>query len=356
MEKHSPDDRKWHLAAKALTDSLTPEERAEWEALKDDGLFQEDFARVKLYWEKLQALPYRQIDIENDWKIVMEKARQETLESVSQGRSWLRYAAAVSVFLVASVLLWRSIRGNLSKSDKRALTTIVAPAGSKTLVTLPDSSTVWLNAGSRVSFNSTFGADNRDIALDGEAFFDVIRNKVPFNVHTDQFDIAVLGTAFNVKAYRDDDKATATLVRGSLKVKRANLSGTGDEILLAPNDRLTLYKGTAAPSQQGFTVKVDQKVNAERETSWKDGWLSIEGESLNEFAVKLERLYDIRIVFREDSLKNYRFTGRIRQLSLEQVLKALSLTSPVQFTIDEKTVTLSENKQMKSKYRSLQMP
>lgn len=356
MEKHSPDDRKWHLAAKALTDSLTPEEQAEWEVLKDDGLFQEDFARVKLYWEKLPALPYRQIDVENDWKIVMEKARLDQEEPVSQGRPWLRYAAAVSVFLIASVLLWRSMRGNLSKNDKSFLTTIVAPTGSKTLVTLPDSSTVWLNAGSKVSFNNSFGADNRDIALEGEAFFDVIRNKVPFNVHTDQFDIAVLGTAFNIKAYKDDDKATATLVRGSLKVKRANLSGTQDEILLAPNDRLTLYKGAAAPSPGSFTVKVDQKINAERETSWKDGWLSIEGESLNEFAVKLERLYDIKIVFSEETLKDYRFTGRIRQLSLEQVLKALSLTSPVQFSIDEKTVTLSENKQMKSKYRSLQMP
>jgi transmembrane sensor len=347
MQEEDAHDRKWYLAGKILTSGLTPEEQAEWEALQHDAGFSDEFSRMKIYWENLGTLPYGQIDPAADWKTVLKKISEEK-QTVHSPARWLRYAAVITACVTASALTWWATRND-----------IVAPTGSKTSVTLPDSSTVWLNAGSRISFDDHFGKSNRNISLEGEGFFDVKKNTVPFTVHTDQFDVAVLGTAFNVRAYSDDDRATATLVRGSLKVKRENLSGSQDEILLVPNDKLTLWKnGTAekTSSKTDFKVNVEKKIDTEKEIAWKDGWLSVQGESLDELATKLERLYDITIEFEEDNLKAYRYTGRIRQLSLEQVLKALALTSPIAFAIEEKKVTLREDKTMKSKYQSLQTP
>lgn len=358
MQENNANDRQWYLAGKILTSDLTSEEQAEWEAIQRDPVFRDEFARMKVYWAKLGTLPYGQINTADDWRVVMERIDDEK-SAVVQSSGWLRYAAVIALCVMASVATWWATRHDLFTGGDLALTTIVAPAGSKTFVTLPDSSTVWLNAGSEVSFSAHFGSSDRDLALEGEAFFEVTKSKVPFTVHTEQFDIAVLGTAFNIRAYKDDDQATATLVHGSLKVKRENISGDQDEILLAPNEKLTLWKNGAAaqpPAKTGFTVTVEKNINTEREIAWKDGWLAVQGESLDELATKLERLYDITVVFEQDELKAYRFTGRLRQLSLEQVLKALALTSPIEFTIDEKKVTLRENKTTKSKYRSLQTP
>ena len=128
--------------------------------------------------------------------------------------------------------------------------------------------------------------------------------------------------------------------------------------MLMPNEKVTAFRTTrgGAAFSGNYRYTVDRGIDAEMETAWKDGWLSVQGESLLELARKLERLYDIKINFEEKTLENYRYTGRLRQLSLEQVLKALSLTSPVAFTIDEKKVTLREDKSSTSKYRSLQNP
>lgn len=358
MQDDTVNDRQWYLAGKILTSDLTPEEQAEWDAMQRDPVFRDEFARMKVYWEKLGTLPYGQINTADDWKTVMERINDDE-KPVVQSSGWLRYAAVITLCVMASVATWWTTRHDIFGSSDLSVTTIVAPAGSKTFVTLPDSSTVWLNAGSEVSFSQRFGSTHRDLALEGEAFFEVMKSKVPFTVHTEQFDIAVLGTAFNIRAYQDDDQATATLVHGSLKVKRENISGDQDEILLVPNEKLTLWKNGAAghaPAETGFTITVEKNINTEREIAWKDGWLAVQGESLDELATKLERLYDITVVFEQEELKAYRFTGRLRQLSLEQVMKALALTSPIQFTIDEKKVTLRENKTTKSKYRSLQTP
>jgi ferric-dicitrate binding protein FerR (iron transport regulator) len=272
---------------------------------------------------------------------------------------WLRYAAVITACVGISFFTGWKLSGTLPGiHNGGAITTIEAPAGSKTRVILPDSSTVWLNAKSRISFDEHFGTDHRALKLEGEAFFDVVKKEVPFRVSTPVYDVAVLGTAFNVKAYADDDRVTTTLVRGSVRIEHMNSAGVKEVIMLKPDQKATAYR--TSPTGSGlsgaYRYTIDRGIDAEMETGWKDGWLSVQGESLRDLARKLERLYDIKITFEEKELEGYRYTGRLRQLSLEQVLKALSLTSPIEFTVNEKTVVLHENKSAKSKYRSLQTP
>lgn len=343
MQTSDPLERKWHLAMKVLTSGLDASETLEWNEYLTDTQFLIEFENVKKNWDTFGTLPYQQINAAEDWKVIRnEIGRKRPKKSLV----FLRYAAMI-VFVLGIAYYIGEREAN--RVDTR-LTVIEAPAGTRTVVTLPDSSKVWLNAHSKIYFDADFGSDNRNVTLEGEAFFDVVKSKTPFLVYTPFYDITVLGTAFNIKVYPDDDESVTTLVRGSLRVERVASSGQREQIILKPNEKVSLSKEKEA------AFKVTKDIDAEGESSWKDGWLYVRGESLNDLARKIERLYDVKIKFQDAGLQSYRYTGRIRQLSLEQVLKALALTSPVEFTIEEKTVILRENKKTKEKYQSIQTP
>lgn len=347
MQYDPVSERRWHLAAKMLTSSLSDDEKTEWEKiLAEDEGFRRDIEFLQKHWGTLETLPYREIDKEKAWSAVAEKI-QFSIKPRKTGNSLVwRYAAAIIFCLGVAFFV---VRSTWQTSSSGLATTIEAPNGARTFVRLPDSSGVWLNAGSRLSFEPSFGTNNRQIDLEGEAFFDVRKDKVPFRIHTPDFDIAVLGTAFNVKAYPNDELVSTTLIRGSLKVMRKRADGRNEELLLNPNERVTLKGNPGLRANQALVL--EKNVNAAAEADWKDGWLTVRGESLTELSRKIERIYNVRVSFADDNLKNYRYNGRIQQLSLEQVLKALSLTSPVRFVIDGRNVTLSENPSTKSKYQ-----
>ena len=343
MKEFEPEERKWYLAAKLLTDQLSPEEQSEWEMFIADERFRNNFEQIRKHWRTLETLPYQQIDTEKDWEHVISRIRKVPVHNISLGSSKLyRYAAVITLMIAATFLIWKFT----SSDDVKGLMSVIeAPNGARTSVTLPDSSTVWLNAGSMISYDQDFGSENRDIDLQGEAYFDVKKKTIPFRVHTSVFDIKVLGTAFNIKAYPGDDMASTTLIRGSLEISRTRVSGNRESIILKPNERVIL-RGLA-----GESLIHETNIDAVAEADWKDGWLTVRGESLAALSKKIERIYNVKIVFESESLKQYRYNGRIQQFSLEQVLKALELTSPVKFTIHEKTVTLAENELTRSKYQ-----
>lgn len=351
MEENN-DDRNWYLASKRLTEGLSDAEQLEWEVVLRNEKFKNDFALIEKHWRALEASAYAKINVGEDWQTVLAKIRatqQPAKQSVLT--TWLRYAAMLAFVIVSAYVAWTFSKPSTTQTF---LTRIEAPDGARTYVTLPDSSHVWLNAGSRISFDQHFGSDNRDLALEGEAFFDVEKSKVPFKVQTVAYEISVLGTAFNVKAYRDDDEVSTTLIRGSLKVNRVNAAGVAEEILIRPNEKLTLH---ALPAERGtHPLELQKNIDGAAEADWKDGWLTVRGESLRGLSKKIERLYNVTIQFEDESLKAYKYTGRIQQFSLEQVLTALALTSPIEFEIHEKSVTLRENKNTKSKYQTSPTP
>ncbi|UII35023.1 DUF4974 domain-containing protein [Fulvivirga ulvae] len=346
MLEKDENNRQWYLAVRALKGDLSASEQEKWkELLRNDTNLRADFEQVKVYWEQFDKLPYSYIDTDKDWQKVAKKINKRRNYAVI----W-KYAAVLLLLAVASFMLMQS-SGWFSFEFRETITVIEAPIGSQTYVTLPDSSVIWLNAGSKISFNNNFGLSNRSIMLHGEAFFDVEKSEVPFNVITPHYDIAVLGTTFNVRAYDDDQKQVTTLVHGSLKISNIRTGNGIKAALLKPGQRLTLIKHEDLSRQM---VEMEGGIDVAAETAWKDGWLSVRSESLEAFATKLERLYDITIHFEDDELRNYRYTGKIRQLSLEQVLKALALTSPIEFDIKEKQVTVKINERTRSKYNTLE--
>lgn len=209
---------------------------------------------------------------------------------------------------------------------------VTADKGQKSSVILPDGTEVTLNSASRISYTSDYNGRNRTVALDGEAYFDVARNeKLPFTVRTAEMDVTALGTAFNVKAYAEDPEITATLVRGSI---RADMPGRSE--ILEPNQYITYDKTT------GKTETVTSE-NPEYLVPWKDNELLFSGETLQEIAAVLERMYNMEVIFLDDKAGSFSYTGLVRNNSLLNVLELISGTSPVKYVISGNVIAFSED-------------
>jgi ferric-dicitrate binding protein FerR (iron transport regulator) len=206
---------------------------------------------------------------------------------------------------------------------------ISIPYGGKSKFTLPDGSVVWLNSGSKLSYPSAF-MGQRNVQLEGEAYFDVVKNKVPFVVSTQFGDILVLGTSFNVKAYADDDFQT-TLVEGSVTIKK----NAGNNVMLRPGQQAFVNK------QNQFEI---QSVETEIFTSWKDGKLIFYREPFETVAKRMERWYNVNIQVDNEEIKDLWFTGTIEMETLSEVMELISKSLPVTYTYNQNTRTLKIEK------------
>ncbi len=219
---------------------------------------------------------------------------------------FIKYAA---IFILLLALPFSYYFGTQNTSADNSITTISCAYGDKSSIVLPDSSRVWLNSGSKLTFSSNF-KNGRKVSLEGEAFFSVSKDKNhPFRVKTTDVDIEVLGTKFNLKAYPDEKSVSTTLVEGSV-----NISSKYGNTLIKPDQKLVFDK-------ESKTMAVQELSDTAPETEWKDGRFVFRNESLAELKPKLERWFDVDIVFGDEQVKTRKFTG---VLSRESILEAVS--------------------------------
>ncbi|MDH7461892.1 DUF4974 domain-containing protein [Chitinophagaceae bacterium 26-R-25] len=269
----------------------------------------------------------------------------------SIGRKKIYAWSAAAAVLAAVVIIGYSI----TTSPKAVQTEIAktaphknevkAKSGAKSRLTLPDGTKVWLNAESRITYNNNFNTKTREVELEGEAFFDVVKNPgSPFIVHTTGIDIKVLGTAFNVKSYPHEQTIEATLVRGSIEVVKAD-EPMGPKVILQPHEKLVFTKAidslqkigiAKAPQQEMMVTSVTANVpdSVIKETSWMYNKLYFDGDTFAELAAKMERWFNVRITFKSEKVAGYRFKGVFKNETIEQALKALQLTADFKYNID----------------------
>lgn len=240
---------------------------------------------------------------------------------------------------------------NASNPEKQEAKDVVLTTnmGSKSNMKLPDGSTVWLNAGSEISYGSDFGKTSRDIQLSGEAFFDVVHNdKLPFVVHTQHFNIKVLGTAFNVRSYPSDAESQATLLRGKIELSFNN--DNTSKIILKPNEKLIFNAGTIKKSEkENGPAKTDIKISGlERpfkdsmtvETQWLNDKLAFRNMRLEEVAALISRWYGVSIEINDSELKDKEFSGLFEDETVKQVMEALRLTGGFHYTMNKNKITI----------------
>lgn len=204
--------------------------------------------------------------------------------------------------------------------------TLSTTKGGQTTVMLSDGTKVWLNALSSLRYPAVFGKE-RNVELDGEAYFEVSDDKSkPFKVNIQgRGKIVVLGTHFNVNAYKDEPSVKTTLLEGSVKVER----GGAGSVTIRPGQQVQM---------NDRQLLVNNAVNTEEVIAWKNGYFSFEDAGTEEIMRQVSRWYDVRVIY-EGNVKDERFAGSMpRSANASRLLEILALTKTVQFTIEDKTI------------------
>ena len=283
-----------------------------WMRAKEDKEVKEEV--LQEIWQQTPSIATERTAL-NLSQIQQHIAEEAKRPVVKQLRSWQRYAAAIALVIVSSaVTLW--MNSVFNEKPQMAFIEHFVPYGEYGHFVLPDSSTVWLNAGSILIYPEKFEAKDRSVYLTGEGRFQVAKNKEkPFIVHTQQLNVKALGTIFNVQAYPNKEKVTATLEEGSVCV--SSNTGTFQEHLLKPNEQFSYSK-----LSENFIVK---KVEASEASAWKDGFLSFEDCKFGEIMAALERKYNVMIQYDQAKYKDRSFHVRFTpDESLEDALSIFS--------------------------------
>lgn len=208
--------------------------------------------------------------------------------------------------------------------------TLIVPRGGMYRVKLPDGSKVWVNANTELKYPVKFPLHERRVSLQGEAYFEVEKDKKQFIVETQGGEITVLGTSFNVSAYPEEKIVSSTLVEGSVRL--SSKFSTADKVEIVPGERAALdYK-----NYRGIEVK---GVDVRHYVSWIEGKEYFVGMTLGEILQVASRWYDFDVTFAEEDLKEIPFTGVMyREHNLERLMDLVAQTSGVEYEIRKDTV------------------
>lgn len=220
-----------------------------------------------------------------------------------------------------------------AEEEEIGKSSVIVPEKGEYFVILSDGTKVWINSDSELEFPNRFGEDIREVKLKGEAYFEVTSDsRKPFYVLAGETKVHVLGTAFNVSAYREDRQTEVALLRGkvSFDVK--------DKVyVLVPGEIATLNR------ESGETII--RKGDVAAIVDWKAGRFNFEDMSLEELTVKLSRWYGVTFVFSDEAVKKMRFSGAMTKYrTLDYVLDMISKTTDVTFSLKENRVTVSSKK------------
>ncbi len=251
----------------------------------------------------------------------IEESQQEEKQTRTLKPVWIEFLKVAAVILITflgtkAFFDW--------KDEPVKMQTVIVPAGQRAELLLTDGTKVWLNSRSKFKFPDRFQKDARNVELDGEGYFEVTHQEdAPFTVHTSKYDVKVLGTEFNVKAYNSKNQFEASLLKGSVEVSNMNKSQV---VRLRPDEQVI-----SDGSQLIRSVILDKNY-----FRWKEGLLCLDDESIGGLIDKLELYYDVKIIVQQASLMKYHYSGKFRiSDGVEHVLKVLQLKHKFTYTKDE---------------------
>jgi ferric-dicitrate binding protein FerR (iron transport regulator) len=315
------------LFGKYLQSVCSPEESQEFiQWVEREGNDKLLTSMIKPHWDRIMNEESLHPINQNLWNKVSKAIEAE--EKAPKDRrlnlySWgLRIAAILIVALILSNLLL--FRQNQLPDSLTHTQTVSVPNGSRSSLTLPDGSKVWLNAGSSLTFNLVFGK-TRSVKLEGEAYFDIFKAEAPFIVSTSLGNVEVTGTEFNVKALTAENQFETTVEEGSVKVEN---NAKRVISVLKPGQQARLENGKWMVSN----------VETDLYTSWKEGKIIFRSEKLPGVAKRLERWYNVKIELADDPrLQKIHYTGTLEMESFSEVLELLKVTAAVNYTYNDKT-------------------
>ncbi|MDH7463541.1 FecR family protein [Chitinophagaceae bacterium 26-R-25] len=361
-------ERFWELIAKKLSREATQDELHELELLmRNNPEWQYAMQNMQDIWNlqpkeaynsdfafehHLQKMNAAGIEMDNFTEGLPEEF--ESPRRISTRKFWLPIGVA-SAIVIAAVLIFKPLKHNSDKNIASIaasnLSEVSTKIGSKSKLVLPDGTTVWLNAGSKLTYNKDYDVELREVNLSGEAFFDVVKSAdKPFIIHTERIDIRVLGTSFNVKSYPGEQSTETSLIKGKVEISIRNRPS--EKIILQPNEKLivnnqdTLHKH----SNSGKTTPLVAVENVTRlegdstivETSWVENKLVFSNTDFEEIVRQMQRWYGISIELKNEPLKKMRFSGTFTHETITQALDAMKITTVFHYTmIDNNSIVIT---------------
>lgn len=357
-------DRLWYLVSKKLAQEASPQELSELEELlRQHPEMHYAIQHIQDLWKlnpqqapeageafrkHLERMQGKGISLSPQTQAVTEQPRPSKLRLIKKyAIAGLAIAATVTV-----ALLFIDLTPAEATKPQQAhnFNEISTRNGSRTRISLPDGSTVWLNAGSKLVYDKNFDSKLREVSLSGEGYFDVVKNPdKPFIIHTGKVDIKVLGTVFNVKSYPGEKATEASLIHGSIEVMIKDRPQ--EKIILKPNEKIivsnqpaqetTATSGRAAVNEPIVAIShlsYEPNDSTIIETSWVENRLIFQGEPFNELAVKMERWFGVTVQFENKAVQQLRFSGSFTHETIHQALAALKITGGFNYKIDDNKV------------------
>ena len=222
--------------------------------------------------------------------------------------------AAIAIFVLSTSISFYYLLSDNFFREKLASSETVVPLGSQAKIILPDGTIAWLNSGSTLKYSNLYGKKNREVLLSGEGYFEVTKDKSkPFFVHTNNIQVKVLGTVFNVRSYMNDRTVEVNLLEGKVDVSMLD-NNSSKKLILIPNEKMIYNKNTKTM----YSCKAD----AAKSAQWTIGKLCFVNSSLKDISKDLERKYNVKIILESDRVKNEIFSG------------SLDLNQPLKFILD----------------------
>lgn len=282
-------------------------------------------SRLKEEWKSFNE--YEEVQLEHILDkinhILRSKDYKRKKSFISQAFNiYLKIAAVLLIPVLLSGIYFyiKPANNKIAIVEDNTSSTITAPLGSRVAFNLPDGSKGYLNSGSSLSYSLPFQKD-RKVKLEGEAWFDVTKDKKhPFEVSSGLSVIKVLGTSFNVSAFKDTEYIEVVLESGSIEFQP---NKNTKPVLLEPSEKLMLQNNSI------FIEKTDPA----KYKGWTEGKLIFRGDNMVEVAKRLERWYNIKVEIVDKELETYVFRGTFIDDSLNKVLQYLSISSPIEYTI-----------------------
>lgn len=323
------------LLRRFLTGEMTP---AEKQVLSD--WFKSDLSRgeldgfVRSKWEEAANGTIHEDLKERMFQRIQSRIITDTgvrsKNKVFSFRNVIRYVAVILLVVgtgFGSHLYTRHVLRDVSTKDYL----VCADKAQKASLVLPDGTKVWLNSDSEIKYTSMYGEKERRISLDGQAYFEVAKDSLRrFIVQAGDLAVEALGTSFDVKAYHEDNLAVVTLFQGKVKA-----STRKEETFLLPDQSVTYNK------EEGH-LRMEMLSDASSTCLWRNNELSFRDVPLSEIATLLNRMYNIQVQFKTESVKHLRFTGVITNNSLENIIELISLTSPIKYTSKGDTIIIDK--------------
>ncbi|HEY8401818.1 MAG TPA: FecR domain-containing protein [Cytophagaceae bacterium] len=319
------------LITKKLTGEASPFELQlleEW--IQEDVENQTAYEQFSKVWKSAYTV---QDDFEPDVTAAWNKVKSQTVEaegsakvlSITDYQWYLRIAATLLIFIGAGIFGWYWITGSNNMTE-------IAALDEKKQVILPDSSKVWLNKNSKIKFAEGFEGDERIVYLEGEGFFDVKKSEGrKFQVKTSKSVTTVLGTSFNVKAYKEDSLEEVQVVTG--KVSFAPAKGSvSQEVILLPGDKGMLVNNAEV---------VKTKIENSNFNAWKNEVLQFENTDITQVTAAIEDYFGVKIIIADSLILPCRFTGTFEKPDLEELLEVLTITADINYHKRDNTYVLT---------------